>query len=182
MTRTRRLFRSAVAAPPARNLVKTAAQIVIVWSFALVLLPAIALRVEDAWGIPRFTGPATVVAGAVLLITATILGLVAAALMAVVGQGTPVPFDAARQLVIAGPYRVVRNPMAISAVAQLLGIALIFGSPLTVGLAGASGLTWNMVVRPAEEAFLAECFGPSFERYRASVGCWVPRWPPYRGT
>ena len=99
--------------------------------------------------------------------------------MATRGHGTPVPFDAARALVVAGPYRVIRNPMAVSAINQLLGIAAALGSPGCVVLAIGGGVVWHVLIRPPEERYLAATFGAEYERYRAAVRCWIPRWPPY---
>lgn len=100
--------------------------------------------------------------------------------MGVEGEGTPVPFDAARVLVVSGPFRVNRNPMVVTAIAQSTGVALIIGSPTALTLPAASAILWNRILRPSEERFLPERFGNSYERYRRSVPCWVPRWPPYR--
>src|SRR5207237_8053766 len=54
-----------------------------------------------------------------------------------VGKGTPAPFDPPRRLVVAGPYRYVRNPMYIGAGLAMAGAAMVDGSlpPVdTVGL------------------------------------------------
>src|SRR5512134_3793697 len=45
-----------------------------------------------------------------------------------VGRGTPAPFDPPRQLVVRGPYRLVRNPMYIGAGLALSGAALFYNS------------------------------------------------------
>src|SRR5438132_14376441 len=47
---------------------------------------------------------------------------------AFIGKGTPAPFDPPRRLVIAGPYRFVRNPMYIGAGLALAGAALFYQS------------------------------------------------------
>lgn len=174
------LFRTATPASPAWIVAKTLVQIVVVWSFALGLLPWLAVTAGDQLGIPRAEGTGLAVAGWALFLAGSTSGLWSAWLMATEGRGTPVPFDAASRLVVAGPYRLVRNPMAVSAIVQLVGISLVLGSVATALLAVGGGLLWDLGIRPSEERFLAERFGEDYQRYRAAVRCWVPTWPPYR--
>src|SRR5256885_4801182 len=47
---------------------------------------------------------------------------------AFVGKGTAAPFDPPRRLVVAGPYRFVRNPIYIGAVVAMLGAAMVLWS------------------------------------------------------
>jgi protein-S-isoprenylcysteine O-methyltransferase Ste14 len=91
------------------------------------------------------------------------------------GRGTPLPSAMPNHLVIAGPYRWVRNPMAVAGIAQGIGVGLILGSWLVVAYAMIGSLVWNYAVRPLEEADLENRFGPEFRRYRSSVSCWLPR-------
>jgi protein-S-isoprenylcysteine O-methyltransferase Ste14 len=170
-----RLFRVARSATTARNLTKTLIQIVLVWGFALALLPAIVVHLEAWAGVPRWSNDATRAAGVLLFTAASGVGLWCAWLMASRGQGTPVPFDACSELIIEGPYRVIRNPMATSAVVQTLGVGLLLGSTGTCLLAVAGGVVWHVVIRPPEERFLVALFGVPYEEYRTRVRCWVPR-------
>lgn len=175
-----RFFRVARPASASTNLAKTGAQIVLVWGFALGVLPALAVQVDRALGLARLPWHGRRWTGAALLGAASAAGLASGWAMAVIGEGTPIPFDAAGVLVIAGPYRVIRNPMVVTALAQSTGIALLLGSPTALTLPVAGAIVWNWILRPPEEQFLADRFGDSYERYRRSVRCWVPRWPPYR--
>jgi protein-S-isoprenylcysteine O-methyltransferase Ste14 len=97
--------------------------------------------------------------------------------MSTLGQGTPLPSAMANHLVIAGPYRWVRNPMALAGISQGVAVGLILESWLVVAWAIAGSLVWNYVIRPFEETDLEERFGDEFVRYRAAVRCWVPRFP-----
>ncbi|WP_341873828.1 isoprenylcysteine carboxylmethyltransferase family protein [Leucobacter coleopterorum] len=85
----------------------------------------------------------------------------------------------ARQLVVTGPYRFVRNPMAVAGVSQAVAVGLMMNSWLVVAYALCGSLVWNWIIRPLEEADLAERFGAAFEEYRAQVACWIPRWPQH---
>ena len=93
------------------------------------------------------------------------------------GRGTPAPFDAPREFVASGPYRWVRNPMYVGAAAVLLGAGLGLSSPAIVVLAVAFLLLTHLFVVLYEEPTLARRFGPSYERYRATVRRWLARRP-----
>lgn len=56
------------------------------------------------------------------------------------------------ELVIAGPYRWVRNPMAVAGVAQAASVGLILGSWLVVVYAVGGALLWNVGIRPWRSA------------------------------
>ncbi len=71
--------------------------------------------------------------------------------MAWFGAGTPLPLDPAVRLVLVGPYRHVRNPMAIAGLAQGAGVGLMLGSPGVLAYVAAGLLFWNFVVRRWEE-------------------------------
>lgn len=113
-------------------------------------------------------------AGVVLFVLGSAGGLWSCVTMALQGKGTPLPAETARELVVAGPYRIVRNPMAVCGAAQTVGVGLVLGSWTVVAIGVAGAVLWNVVIRPGEEADLAERFGASYQRYRAEVRCWIP--------
>lgn len=69
------------------------------------------------------------------------LGVWAGRAMSLNGQGTPLPSKGTRSLVIKGPYRLVRNPMAVGGILQGVMVGLAWGSPLIMvyGLIGVVG-------------------------------------------
>ena len=172
-------FRPARPAGPGWNGAKTGAQIVVAWGFALGLLPVLAQRVDGACGLGSFGSIASRGVGGVVFAVASAVGIASAWVMVTRGRGTPVPFDAARELVVSGTYRVVRNPMVVSGIGQSIGVALLLGSPLATLLPVAGALVWNEVLRPPEERFLVERFGESYQDYHARVRCWIPKRSPY---
>jgi protein-S-isoprenylcysteine O-methyltransferase Ste14 len=101
-------------------------------------------------------------------------------LLARIGRGTLAPWDPTARLVIAGPYRHVRNPMISGVLAVILGEAALLGSPAL--LAWAAGVfAVNAVYLPlVEEPGLRRRFGEEYERYGAAVPRWLPRLRPWR--
>lgn len=76
---------------------------------------------------------------------------------------------------IAGPYRVVRNPMALAGLTQGLGIAIALGSWTLVVYAVLGGLVWQICIRPVEESDLLQRFPDEYPGYQSRVRCWFPR-------
>lgn len=91
------------------------------------------------------------------------------------GEGTPLPLDPPRRLVVAGPYRCVRNPMHLGLVAFFLGEALLFRSIALVAIVGIGAIGLWAYARWREEPVLAERFGARHAVYREAVPAWIPR-------
>ena len=172
-----KLFREADEASFARNYAKTLIQTVVMWSIFLLIGPALIAWIERELGFPRFTDAPVI--GLLIFVAGGSLGLRSGYVMARVGEGTPLPMDTARNLVVAGPYRRLRNPMAVAGTIQSFGIGVVFGSPLVLAATVFSATLWNQIVRPAEEADMLVRFGERFAHYRDNVPCWVPRRLPY---
>jgi protein-S-isoprenylcysteine O-methyltransferase Ste14 len=98
---------------------------------------------------------------------------------ALVGKGTPAPFDPPRRLVIAGPYRYLRNPMYLGAVLALSGAALFYRSIALLGYAVLFLIITHLFVVSYEEPTLTRVFGQQYHAYRAAVRRWVPRRPSH---
>ncbi|QHC68127.1 isoprenylcysteine carboxylmethyltransferase family protein [Rathayibacter sp. VKM Ac-2759] len=165
---------------PLAHLAATLAQIVVFWGGALAVLPVVIAVLEARWAVgvpfPAVAWPA----GLALLVLASALGLWSALSMSLLGDGTPLPTAMPNRLVIAGPYRWVRNPMAVAGISQGIAVGLMLSSWLVVVYALLGSLLWNYAVRPLEEADLEARFGDSFRRYRDRVRCWIPRRPAPR--
>ncbi|WP_253469143.1 isoprenylcysteine carboxylmethyltransferase family protein [Paenarthrobacter sp. A20] len=154
----------------------TLGQMALFWGFFLGLLPFALVWLEQRWAVSLPFHPMTAPAGVVVLLLASALGVSSAVTMSSRGSGTPLPSAMPNHLVIAGPYRWVRNPMAVAGIAQGLAVGLILGSWLVIVYAVFGSLLWNYAVRPLEEADLEDRFGAEFRQYRDSVRCWIPRW------
>ena len=95
---------------------------------------------------------------------------------ALIGKGTPAPFDPPRKLVRAGPYRWVRNPMYIGAGAVLGGTALFYHSAALLAFAAGFLMIVHIFVVLYEEPTLERTFGAQYADYRNAVPRWMPKW------
>jgi protein-S-isoprenylcysteine O-methyltransferase Ste14 len=93
---------------------------------------------------------------------------------ALLGKGTPAPFDPPRRLVVRGPYQFVRNPMYLGAATALAGAALFYQSAALAGYGGAFLLMTHVFVVGYEEPTLRTTFGDEYSRYCRQVGRWWP--------
>ncbi|SDO77222.1 Protein-S-isoprenylcysteine O-methyltransferase Ste14 [Microbacterium sp. ru370.1] len=173
-----RFRRARPRATPVAHMIATAAQIVVFWGLFLVVFPLIIRALEERWRLMLPVPDGVVVAGVAVVVAASALGLWSAAAMTVEGDGTPLPSAMPNRLVIAGPYRFVRNPMALAGIAQGAGVGLLMSSWMVVVYALAGSLVWNYAIRPHEEADLARVFGDDYRAYARAARCWVPRLRP----
>lgn len=172
-------IRLAPAASTSAHVARTTGQVVVFWGLFLAVFPVIIAVIERRWNLHVPFPDAVRWLGLVLLLAASALGIWSAVAMSTRGEGTPLPSATARRLVIAGPYRFVRNPMAVAGIAQGAAVGLMIDSWLVVVYALCGSLVWNWVVRPLEEADLTERFGAAYAEYAGAVRCWVPRITPF---
>ena len=173
-------FRQASPTAARWLVLRTGAQIIVFWGLFLFVIPPLIAGIDPTVSAATTFGPTRILALA-LFVSASSLGLASALAMVRRGQGTPLPMDGARCLVVTGPYAWVRNPMAVAGLSQGSAVALWLGSPLVLVYVLAGGLAWHRLVRPVEEAYLAATFGDAYRSYRARVPLWVPRRAPSPG-
>ncbi|MGH7562661.1 MAG: methyltransferase family protein [Gemmatimonadales bacterium] len=142
----------------------------------LLFLPArlIAWSGIDPPGVPgpaQWAGLAAGTAGGILVLACILT-------FAVLGRGTPAPFDPPRRLVVRGPYRHLRNPMYLGAGLALLGGVLYYGSLPLLGYLTAFMVASHLFVLLYEEPTLQRLFGPDYTAYRAATPRWIPRLRP----
>ena len=140
----------------------------------LVYLAGIVIGLLASIWMPTKVGPnllAWTVGGILAVCGAVLTG---SALLKFKDVGTTVrPDRAASTLVIAGPYKITRNPM-------YLGLALVY---LGIAIAGQS--VWALILLPVvliiiqrgaiepEEAFLEKRFGAAYVSYKEQVRRWI---------
>lgn len=175
-----KLYRVAAPGSIARHVLATLAQVAVFWSTFLWLLPELVTKVARRWELPRWEQGWLAPMGILGFVAMSCLGLASAWVMSTRGRGTPLPMDTARELVVAGPYRFVRNPMALAGIGQGVAVGVWRGEPAVVAYALLGGFAWHFVARPSEERDLLERFGERYALYRRHVPLWRPRWRPYR--
>lgn len=174
------MFRQSKTSSTNWILAKTFVQIVVVWSLILVVFPYFITILENKLGISRLRFPFQKIVAAIFFVGVSLIGLTSAFTMSKIGRGTPLPLDATRNLVVAGSYAYIRNPMAVSGIGQGLAVALFLGSPLVFVYALMGAFIWQFIFRPLEEEDLREKFGADYENYCRAVRCWIPRRRAYQ--
>lgn len=117
------------------------------------------------------------VPGFLLLAFGAALALSCVAVFAWFGRGTPAPFDAPREFVAVGPYRLLRNPMYLGAAGVMLGVALLIESVATIGVVLFFLLATHLFVVLYEEPTLERRFGVGYLDYKRTINRWLPRIP-----
>jgi len=139
----------------------------------LVYLPAQTLswtgvRGPERLGLPQVAGIIATACGAALAVWCILN-------FAIIGRGTPAPFDPPRRLVVRGPYRFVRNPMYLGASLAIAGAALYYQTAALLAYVGVFLLLMHLVVVSYEEPTLWQSFGEEYEAYCRQVRRWWPR-------
>lgn len=167
-----RIYRSAKADNSYWNLAKTLFHTSVFWFVFLYYLPSWVFWGEEQLAIPHFQ--AFPILGWVLFALFGTLGISSGITMSWIGKGTPLPTDCPNQLVIKGPYKIVRNPMAVAGIGQAICVGLITGSYMTIVYALSGAFFWHFAIRPSEERDLEKRFGSDFINYKKKVWCWFP--------
>ena len=146
----------------------------------LVTIPAVLLYVTGyRW--PEESRLPWVIAGAFQFAAGFLLAAWTMRLFASIGKGTAAPWNPPRKLVVAGPYRHVRNPMITSVLAMLAGEAMFLGSAAIAVWFGVFFLVNALYFPLVEEKELERRFGGNYVHYKQNVPRWLPRitaWTP----
>jgi protein-S-isoprenylcysteine O-methyltransferase Ste14 len=140
-----------------------------VYFFASLLLM---LALHYALPGPRIISGSVRYLGIVLMGAALGFGLWARMLFVQVGT-TVKPFQESSELVVQGPFHVTRNPMYLSMVTLLFGLAILLGSLTPFFVIPVFVLIINRRFIPAEESMLEQRFGDSYRNYHQHVRRWI---------
>jgi protein-S-isoprenylcysteine O-methyltransferase Ste14 len=139
------------------------------------------------WYEHRTTGASIFASSIILIIAGSVTSLIGFVLFVRtvqlfirISDGTIMPWDPSKNLIIVSMYAYVRNPMILSLIILLTGEALLFAS---TGIALAAILTCvinTLYFRCSEEPGLVQRFGEEYLEYKRNVPRWIPRLNPWR--
>ncbi len=172
------LFRVAPKRTRVGHIFRTFLHTCVFWFISLVLVPWLLVQAEHALHIPTFSTPLQSWLPWVGFTGFGLLNLTTGYVMSYWGKGTPLPLETASVLVIRGPYRFVRNPMAISGLSLGLMVGWWLGSWFTLTIVILAGITWHVFVRPLEERDLEARFGEEYLAYKSEIQNWIPTIKP----
>ena len=144
-----------------------------------IVVPGLGAVFVPWWILTRPDVPAEPTAwlGVAVIGVGALLYLRCAWIFAVVGRGTPGPWDAPRRIVSVGLYRWVRNPIYLATLLVVLGEAWLFVSLPLLLYAGAMAIAFHLFVIAYEERTLRRRFGDAYLEYLRTVPRWIPRTP-----
>jgi protein-S-isoprenylcysteine O-methyltransferase Ste14 len=95
------------------------------------------------------------------------------------GNGTPIPYDPPKQLVVSGLYRYISNPMQLSCALVMTAWGCVLRNPW-VAAAGIMSLLYSLGLAAWDEGEdMRVRFGKPWEEYRNNVKAWRPRLTPW---
>ena len=141
----------------------------------LYVFPRFFLQLEHSLGIdlPRFIALEYI--GITLMYMSAILAISCALIMRFSGKGSFSPFAKPVTLVRKGPYALIRHPMMWAGKFVLIGLTLIYSSPLLALWL----VIWSrfavVYIDRYEEPYLISRFGNAYLEYRQATPRWWPR-------
>lgn len=115
------------------------------------------------------------IVGVVLFVVGLVLYTGASGVLVRRGKGAFVEFDPPTKLVVEGPYRYVRNPVAGFLLATALGEVIALSSTGALLLFCIYVVVAHLQVTRLEEPLLRKRFGRAYDEYCAHVPRWIPR-------
>src|SRR3954465_5776927 len=108
-----------------------------------------------------------------------IIGVSAVQEFAQRGNGTPIPYDPPKQLVVSGLYRYISNPMQLSCALVLTAWGTVLRNPW-LAAAGIMSFLYSFGLAAWDEGEdMGVRFGKPWEEYRNNVQAWRPRLTPW---
>lgn len=138
----------------------------------IVVCPALDRRL----GLAGFNlGAPSTLLGGILMAAGLFFALWSIVVQLTRGRGTPLPMMPTQGLLIVGPFRYCRNPMALGSILAYgglsIGVGTVVGAALTLALAA----LLIAYIKRVEERELAERFGQVYLDYKRQTPFMIPR-------
>jgi protein-S-isoprenylcysteine O-methyltransferase Ste14 len=152
--------------------VRTALYALVFLGLVLGYLPWQVLRLDALIG--DYVGTLLQYGGVLLFLMGALVLFSGAYYLVARGEGTPLPFDPPKRMVVAGPYAYIQHPMALGLLLIAFAEALWLASPSLVIYALLLTVLLNVYILYIEEPGLARRFGEDYRTYQAATPRWIP--------
>lgn len=146
--------------------------------FAVVMpyaLLTLAPRLDVALGFPSFAaGATTAIIGGIEIVIGAVYALWSIGMQIAQAAGTPLPFMPTQQLLVSGPYKYCRNPMAFGAISIYAGTSIYAGSFSALLFTAVFTILLIVYIKQIEEKELAVRFGEAYLAYKDNTPFLVP--------
>ena len=145
------------------------------------VLPILIILVEHQLNVHSVVTPSIglLITGLVIGVVGLILFIMTIRMFILIGNGTIMPWDPTRKLIVVSLYGYVRNPMILSLILILVGEAILFKSYGIAGLAVLNFVINTVYFIFSEEPGLEKRFGDEYREYKRNVPRWIPRLKPW---
>jgi protein-S-isoprenylcysteine O-methyltransferase Ste14 len=116
-----------------------------------------------------------VIFGFILIVPGIYLLIITIHLFHNIGKGTLAPWNPPKKLVVAGPYKYIRNPMIGSVLLILIGETLITGSLILFSWFIIFFVVNTVYFIYSEEPELIKRFGNNYKKYKETVPMFIPK-------
>jgi len=132
------------------------------------------LHLDRSLGFPQL-GVMWMLLGALLVALGLPLAAWSVYIQHSLGKGTPVPMVPTQRLIVTGPYRYCRNPMAFGTFLAYYGISMLFRTVSGIFITSLLLLIVIAYIKLVEERELAERFGAEYLEYKERTPFFIPR-------
>ena len=148
------------------------------------VLPVLIVLSEHPSSVQPVITPSIIllVIGSVVFISGLLLLIVTIRMFILIGNGTIMPWDPTRKLIVVSVYRHVRNPMILSVITIEAAEAILFASYGIAWLAVINFVINTIYFITSEEPGLEKRFGSEYLEYKKNVPRWIPRLQPWQPT